>query len=111
MNTYAENFNKIKTTIEKIITEDNENIQEYDIAEIVNEVSEYDLETGKLYFIEELKYTEEFWETVEKYSLNKDFSQYTNEEILDKLEEETAEENEFEIKLLRKEIIKRIENR
>lgn len=110
MNTYAEDFKKIKTTIEKILTENDNNIQDYDIVEIINEVSGYDSETGELYFIEELKYTEEFWETVEKYSLDKDLSFYTNEEILDRLEEAVEEEDDFEIKLLRKEIINRIKN-
>ena len=112
MNTYT-NFNKMKTIVEDEIRAADKNIKEYDIYEITNELSEYDVDENTFTFTEELDDAELFWEIVEQYKIKKDFSDVTNNELLERFEEASYDEyeyeyNEFEKEQLRKEILSRM---
>lgn len=114
MNTYT-NFNEMKTIVEDKIKAADKNVKEYDIYEITNELSEYDVDENTFTFTEELEDAELFWEIAEEYSLNKDFSDVTNNELLEMFEEASYDEyeyeyNEFEKEQLRKEILNRMSN-
>ena len=112
MNTYTD-FNKMKTIVEDEIRAADKNIKEYDIYEITNELSEYDVDENTFTFTEELDDAELFWEIVEQYKIEKDFSDVSNNELLESFEEATADEyeyDEFTVEQLRKEILNRMSN-
>ena len=108
MNTYT-NFNEMKTIVEDKITAANENIKEYDIYEITNELSEYDVEENTFtFFTEALDNAEDFWKIAEKYELDKDYSDLSNDTLLDNLNDAILEEDEFLVEQYRTEIIRRM---
>lgn len=112
MNTYTR-ITAIRTIVEDFINAAGKNVEEYDIAEISREVSDYDVDEHTFYFNENFEDAELFWEIAEEYSLNKDFSYVSNNELLESFEEATADEyeyNEFKVEQLRKEILNRMSN-
>lgn len=105
-NTYSD-IQEMKTIVEEFITEADENYENYDINEILDEIVDYDYENG--YSFNELFYNKiEFWDIAEKYELDKDYSDMTNNELLDNLEDAINEEDEFTVEQLRKEILNRM---
>lgn len=108
MNTYT-NFNEMKTIVEDKIKAAGENIEEYDIYEITNELCEYDVDENTFtFFTEDFDNAEDFWKIAEQYELHKDFSEVSNRNLLDQFEDAVNEEDEFTAEQLRKEIFKRM---
>lgn len=109
MNTYT-SITDINNTVKDYINAADKNVEEYDIAEISREVSDYNVDEHTFYFNENFEDAELFWEIAEEYSLNKDLSDVTNSSLLDKLEDSINEEDEFTVEQLRKEILNRMSN-
>lgn len=105
---YYTNINEMTTMVKDIIIEADENVENYDIAEILDEVSDYDFDKSALYFTEAFEDGEEFWEIAEKYKLDKDYSELSNDELLDQLNEATLDDDEFMVEQLRNEVLKRM---
>lgn len=105
-NTYSD-IQEMKTIVEEFITKADENHANYDINEILDEIVDYDYDNG--YSFNEFFYNKiEFWDIAEKYELDKDYSDMTNNELLDNLEDAINEEDEFTVEQLRKEILNRM---
>lgn len=105
---YYTNLDEMTTMVKDIIIEADENVENYDIAEILDEVSDYDFDRCALYFTDAFEDGEEFWEIAEKYRLDKDYSEFSNDGLLDQLNEAILDGDEFIVEQLRNEILKRM---
>ena len=105
---YYTDINEMKSVVEELINYWDKNSEDYDINEILDEVSDYDFDKCASYFTDSFENTEEFWEIAEKYKLDKDYSELSNVELLDNLEEAILDDDGFMIEQFRTEILKRM---